>query len=254
MQNNPLISIIIPTYNRAHLISETLDSVLAQTYTNWECIVVDDSSTDDTENVVKAYVKKDNRFQFHKRPSNKPKGANACRNYGFEICNGEFINWFDSDDLMHEDKLKIQIAQMIESNKVLAVCQTMVFEGDISNLLGLRKDKIYSKDFFNDFITNEIKWLTQSPIIKKTFLLEKKITFDESLHQSQERDYFVRLLSYISDYDVEEKPLVYFRKHENSISYGKYDSNKLISRFKVNCNILSIFNQRLNEYSKNYVN
>ncbi len=61
--NNPLVSIIIPTYNRAHLIHETLDSVLAQTYTNWECIVVDDGSSDNTEEVLESYINKDFRFQ-----------------------------------------------------------------------------------------------------------------------------------------------------------------------------------------------
>lgn len=63
---NELISIIIPTYNRSHLIRETLDSILAQTHKNWECIVVDDGSTDETEDVLNEYVKKDNRFQYHK--------------------------------------------------------------------------------------------------------------------------------------------------------------------------------------------
>ena len=62
--DNPLVSIIIPTYNRAHLISETLDSVLAQTYTNWECIVVNDGSPDDTEKVAKRWVEKDSRFKY----------------------------------------------------------------------------------------------------------------------------------------------------------------------------------------------
>ena len=68
MTNNPLVSIIIPTYNRAHLIGETLDSVLAQTYQNWECIIVDDGSSDNTDDVVNDYVKKDPRFKYYYRP------------------------------------------------------------------------------------------------------------------------------------------------------------------------------------------
>lgn len=84
----PLVSIIIPTYNRAHLIGETLDSVLAQIYTNWECIVVDDGSTDSTAELLAFYVEKDSRFQYHHRPKDRLKGANACRNYGFELSRG----------------------------------------------------------------------------------------------------------------------------------------------------------------------
>ena len=77
-----LVSIIIPTYNREHLIGETLNSIIAQTHTNWECIVVDDGSTDNTEEVLKNYKEKDKRFIFLKRPDNLPKGANTCRNIG----------------------------------------------------------------------------------------------------------------------------------------------------------------------------
>src|SRR6187431_937929 len=95
-----VISIIIPTYNRANLIGETLDSILAQTYQNWECIIVDDGSDDNTEEVVNSYVKKDSRFQYHQRPHDRPRGGNAARNYGFELSKGEFVNWFDDDDVM----------------------------------------------------------------------------------------------------------------------------------------------------------
>src|SRR5690554_8063110 len=106
----PLISIIIPTFNRAHLIGETLDSILAQTYQNWECVVVDDGSTDNTDEVMAAYMAKDARFQYHHRPPEKTKGANACRNAGLDLAAGEYIVFFDSDDLMTPDHLKVKIS------------------------------------------------------------------------------------------------------------------------------------------------
>ena len=77
----PLVSIIIPTYNRAHLIGETLDSVLAQTYQNWECIIVDDGSSDNTDEVIGAYVEKDSRFKYyHRSDKDLPKEPSASRN------------------------------------------------------------------------------------------------------------------------------------------------------------------------------
>ncbi|WP_445734533.1 glycosyltransferase family 2 protein [Mariniflexile sp.] len=81
--NQPLVSIIIPTYNRAHLIGETLDSVLAQTHQNWECIVVDDGSTDNTDTVLKTYCQKDSRFQYHHR-KDRQKGAEELQNKFFK--------------------------------------------------------------------------------------------------------------------------------------------------------------------------
>lgn len=95
-----LVSIIIPTYNRAHLLGETLNSVMAQTYRNWECIVVDDGSTDHTNELLEFYNKKDSRIQYHHRPKSYPKGANPFRNYGFKLSHGEYVQWFDSDDII----------------------------------------------------------------------------------------------------------------------------------------------------------
>ena len=110
---NPLVSIIIPTYNRANLIGETLNSIKAQTYTNWECIVVDDGSTDQSDRVLEIYCKKDHRFQFYNRPEKRPKGANACRNYGFKKSKGVYILFFDSDDFMLKTKLELQLNYLL---------------------------------------------------------------------------------------------------------------------------------------------
>jgi len=95
----PLVSIIIPTYNRAGIIGETLESIIKQSFSDWECIIVDDGSTDSTEAVVKEYTEKDSRFKYYRRPHEIIKGANSCRNYGFKKSAGKYINWFDSDDL-----------------------------------------------------------------------------------------------------------------------------------------------------------
>lgn len=252
--DKPLVSIIIPSFNRGNLIAQTLDSIVKQSYTNWECIIVDDHSNDNTLEVAKEYCDSDKRFQLFSRPSSMPKGANACRNFGFEKSIGEYINWFDSDDIMLENKLHLQVEELFNSNSNMVVCQTLVFENSIENILGLRNENIYSTDFFNDFITNDIKWLTQAPMIKRKFILDNNLKFDESIHQSQERDFFVRVLSKIDDFLVIEKPLVLFRKHENSISHApEYSSVKLRSNFLVNKRIFDDYNSELTKKSRNYL-
>ena len=82
--SKPLVSIIIPTYNRASLIKETLHSVQSQTYKNWECIIVDDGSIEDTALAIQEFLR-DIRMKFYNRPANKQKGASSCRNYGLEL-------------------------------------------------------------------------------------------------------------------------------------------------------------------------
>jgi len=97
---SPLVSIIVPTFNRVHLIGETLDSVLAQTYTNWECIVVDDGSSDGTQKLLEHYARDDERFRYYPRPTSKLKGSASCRNYALEKALGTYVIFLDSDDLL----------------------------------------------------------------------------------------------------------------------------------------------------------
>ena len=119
-----LVSIIIPAFNREAVISETLQSVLNQSYKNWECIVVDDRSTDKTINIIKGFCELDKRFRLHIRPKNLKKGGNICRNLGFNLCKGEYIQWLDSDDLIAEDKIKLQVEALKRKAKTLvAICK-----------------------------------------------------------------------------------------------------------------------------------
>ena len=84
-----LVSVIIPTYNRSHLIGETLDSIMLQTYDNWECIIVDDGSIDYTTELLEFYIKRDDRFKFFKRTKDYLSGGNGARNYGLNLAKGD---------------------------------------------------------------------------------------------------------------------------------------------------------------------
>ena len=92
--------------------------VLQQTYKNWECIVVDDGSKDHTKELVEFYIKKDNRIKFYQRPHNRLAGGNAARNYGFEVSQGDFIQWFDSDNIMLPKKLELKLNCIQESGLI----------------------------------------------------------------------------------------------------------------------------------------
>lgn len=233
----PTVSIIIPSFNRALLIGETLDSIIAQSYPYWECIVIDDDSTDNSEAVVKSYCKKDSRIHYFKRPLSKPKGANACRNYGLELSNGKYINWIDSDDIMHRDKLKLQIALLEEdTNYFFSVCQSMVFLKAKENKIGLKSQHIISENPFEDFITKKIIIPIQAPVFRRSFILDHKFSFDESLKASQEWDLFSRILFYTRKYKTIEQPLDYIRQHGESISgeRGKHQNwYYYLARYKI---------------------
>ena len=107
--NNNLVSIIMPSYNTGRFISETINSVLAQTYQNWELIIVDDCSTDDTDEVVSEFLV-DTRIKYIKNENNS--GAAVSRNKALREATGRWIAFLDSDDLWEPDKLTKQIAFM----------------------------------------------------------------------------------------------------------------------------------------------
>ena len=112
MKDKKLVSIIMPTYNCGKYIEETINSVLNQTYSNWELIIVDDCSKDNTEEVVKKI--KDKRIKYHKLDKNS--GAAVARTEAMKIAKGNYMAFLDSDDLWYEDKLSKQIKYMEDNN------------------------------------------------------------------------------------------------------------------------------------------
>ena len=236
-----LVSIIIPTFNRAHLISDTLNSIKNQTYTDWECIVVDDGSTDETKALLEGYIQNDNRFQFYSRPADKPKGANACRNFGFEKSRGEFINWFDSDDVMEPNKLEVQIQALHENQEApYCICQTKWIDKNTGKYLGLRAKHISSNNRFEDYILYKIFWSILAPVWRRDFIKTHLLSFDESLHQSQEYDFHIKALSINSNYIALDDALVSMYMHDDNMSNNIYASDlKMQSNLKVKDKIIN---------------
>ena len=110
---NELVSVIMPSYNTAAYIKETIESVLAQSYPNWELIIVDDCSTDNTDNIVRQFLS-DERIRYIKNETNS--GAAVSRNRALREAKGKWIAFLDSDDLWHPQKLEKQIAFMQKNN------------------------------------------------------------------------------------------------------------------------------------------
>lgn len=128
------VSVVVPVHNRAELMRATLDSVLNQSFHDWECIIVDDHSDDGSVDVAKVYENKDQRFRSASVPDSK-RYANAARNYGLSLAQGKYVNFLDSDDLLARDKLQIQVAYLRQNPNVdMVTCRHIEFRavpGDI---------------------------------------------------------------------------------------------------------------------------
>ena len=213
---NPLISIIIPTFNRAHLIGETLDSIIAQTYSNWECIVVDDGSSDNTEEVLAKYINKDQRFQYHQRPTNRQKGANACRNYGFEICKGNYVKWFDSDDVMLPQLLRLQM-DSFTSTADSSICKVTLF--DFEKKRELKTNIIFSNNLIQDYFIGKIVFYICGPLWRYSFLTKQSVLFDESISNLDDWDFNLRMLYNNPEIIFLHESLIKYRRHSTSLSH-----------------------------------
>jgi glycosyltransferase involved in cell wall biosynthesis len=220
--NNPLVSIIIPTYNRAHLIGDTLDSVLGQTYENWECIIVDDGSTDNTKEVVDEYKNLNSRFQYHHRPNDRLKGANACRNYGFSMSQGEYAMFLDSDDICEIFCLSDRVALMIKDECLdLVIRDTSLLINNVKQSVSINRDpeKSSVEEYLRMFFRYEIPWTIMGALYKRYLLADNK--FDENLMRFQDVSFNIKVLS---RYDK----LKFYRDYKID-TYYRLDESKLLN-------------------------
>jgi glycosyltransferase involved in cell wall biosynthesis len=253
MSNKPLVSIIIPTFNRAHLIGETLDSVIAQTYTNWECIVVDDGSTDHTDKVLEQYCDKDKRIQYCHRPKHLKPGGNAARNFGFELSKGAYVNWFDSDDLMENNFIEVKLKSILQNPKLDFVVARGVnyFEDGRTEDILIKNNKSKALNA-NNFILSEVFWITHDFFIKREKVGD--VRFDTEIKSGQEYNFFIKVMAinHLKGLFIDKK--VFKRRvHRESIqgSLKKIGDGYLKNQYILYKNTLVAVSHLLNGEAKN---
>jgi glycosyltransferase involved in cell wall biosynthesis len=229
-----MISIVTPSFNRAYIIDETAVSILNQTDERWEWIVVDDVSTDDSWEKLRAYARQDERIRVFQR-DREPKGACTCRNIGMEKAKGEYIIFLDTDDLLGEDAVKHRICVTQNLGKgELPYFPIVIFEGS------------RTRGFWWDDLKNPVSWLTglftmtppcqgTAPLWPRESLI-KIGGWREDLDVWQ--DIELHLRAYAEGYRFvaieQETPDLFLRISPDSISHIDFHSSrKMKSRWKV---------------------
>ncbi|MFB4033716.1 glycosyltransferase family 2 protein, partial [Streptococcus pneumoniae] len=115
---NELISIVIPIYNVENYLRQCLDSIVAQTYQNFECLLINDGSPDHSADICREYVSKDSRFRYFEKENG---GVSSARNLGIEHSKGEYITFIDSDDWVDSDYLEVLYTTLLEEGADIAV-------------------------------------------------------------------------------------------------------------------------------------
>lgn len=214
-------SIIIPTYNRASFIVKTIQSIINQTYSNFEIIVVDDGSTDNTEEVVKSI--KDERIKYHKK-ENSERGA--ARNFGAKKAKGGFITFVDSDDLVYNDYL--EQANMFINNNLNAKIFHQLFEiKDVEGNL-LQKIAKTKRNVFKSLIFEGNFMACQGMFLEKDFALEHSFIEDRDIAASEDYELWLRIAC---NHEILINPVVTSALIEHSNrSVQNINPNKLIKR------------------------
>lgn len=230
----PKVSIITPSFNREDYVSQTLDSLLEQTYTDWENIIVDDGSTDSTTKIIQDYTIKDNRIKLFNRSKN-PKGACTCRNEGVDYSAGEYLIFLDTDDLLTPFCLEQRVKAMQDNPELdFGIFPSLMFRHNPYDL-GLW----WNIDKETDELTRQFR---QDAICQGTGVIWRKASFnrigrwDTSLYLWQDIDLFLR--AYIQDYKYRKffhlPPDLHNRCLESSLSRGNFfDPKKTESRIRV---------------------
>lgn len=224
----PRVSIIMATYNREHFIVETLLSIQKQTFIEWECLIIDDGGTDDTKETITPILEKDNRFLYSKRPDSYIKGLPGCRNYGLDLAKGEYIVFFDDDDIAHPQNLELCVLEL--NDAAVSFCRYIreVFFEDFD--YNFDYSKTYSSFYIdvNDvekMLKNELQF-NSCAVMWKAICFEKN-RFAENLMYAEEWELYSRIVSSGYSGISINKSLFYGRKHPNSNTGEFYSQNPI---------------------------
>lgn len=243
---HPFFSIVIPSYNRSEMIVKTIESVLRQTYTDFELIIVDDGSTDNTEEVVSAI--KDSRLQYIKKQNGE---RAAARNFGAAMASGQFVNFFDSDDIALPNHL--QEAHSLLSKHTDAVWFHLGYAFADANDHVFRTINLFKGDTLNQIVCDGNPLSCNGVFIRKDIVLQHKFNEDRSLSASEDYELWCRLAarfplyysntitSWVVDHDLRSVRTIngevlikrlnllvqYLKKDEQVITYFGKDFSKI---------------------------
>lgn len=235
-----LVSIIIPCYNQAQYLSEALQSVLDQTYNHWECIIVNDGSPDDTEQVAQEWLIKDVRFKYFYKENG---GLSSARNAGLKMVKGNYIQFLDSDDVLDSKKLELSLAKLslADDKKIKVVISNFrKFIYDISLSFDPYCDLDESQFNFESLLYNWDESFT-IPIHCGFFetSLFKEFRFPEKLKAKEDWIMWVSLFHRDCKAVFIDEPLAFYRQNSQSMTMTKDMLPDFISAYEYFKDIVS---------------
>lgn len=207
------ISVIVPVYNKEKEITITIDSVLSQTFADFELILVDDGSTDLSKDIISSYA--DNRI-FYKYKENG--GVSSAKNLGINVAKGEFITFLDAGDFWEKSFLE-KMFNRIEDQDICYSGYKLYFSDGSSKE---KKSKFYSGQIIKDYLLGKVSPHTNNWLIRRSFIEENNLKFDERFSLGEDMLFFSNLLLFTEKITFVNEYLNYYvQDHSGSLSSGK---------------------------------
>lgn len=211
-----LVSVIIPCYNQGMYLNETSQSIYLQTYSNWECIIVNDGSHDNTEEVAQEWINRDSRFVYISKPNG---GLSSARNAGLKVAKGEYIQFLDSDDILGNEKLEISVNLSKQNGADIVITDFKRFRKTTSKLKRAFCD-LSKQDFSFESIL--LKWDVEFTIpihcgfFKKTLL--ENVKFNEELKAKEDWNFWIDIFKKKPKVSYLNKIMAFYRVHKGGMT------------------------------------
>ncbi len=218
----PRVTIVVPCYKQAQFLRVTLASVYAQTYIDWECLVIDDGSPDETSHIAKEWAEKDSRFCYHRKENG---GLSSARNFGLKLARGRYIQFLDSDDVLKPEKLATQVCELDSfASHSIAFCDYC--RGLDSNIYLAPKNAGHylppTLGHTPSIFEIAADWETRISIPVHCFLLSRTffddgLIFDESLVNHEDWDLWMQLFRIAKKVIYSPDIHAIYRQHDHSM-------------------------------------
>ncbi|HDY68105.1 MAG TPA: glycosyltransferase [Candidatus Scalindua sp.] len=237
----PTVSINMCVLNGENYIREALESIVAQTYNDWELIIINDGSSDSTESIILEFKNKGYPIIYQYQEN---KGLGASRNEALKLSHGEYIAFIDHDDIWFPEKLEKQVPLFKKKPEVgLVFSDTIFFNYRGDQLQLYKKYKPPRGNVFKELLTNYFLSL-ETVVIRKKSLDAMDQWFDDRFNLTEEGDFF-RRLAYDWELDYVDEPLAKYRRHNESLSFKRQDlwpkeTEIMVEKF---CNLFDSFEE-----------
>jgi glycosyltransferase involved in cell wall biosynthesis len=215
--SNYLVSIITPSYKSEKFISQTIESVINQTYKSWEMIIIDDCSPDNSNEIIESYYKKDKRIKLLKLKKNS--GPAIARNRGIQEAKGRYIAFLDADDLWKHDKLEKQLIFMFENNLAFTYSSYDLID-EKGRFLGTFKTKetISYKSMLKTCSVGCLTAIYDTNVLGKIYM--------PNIIKRQDYGLWLKILKIVGETKGIKEPLAFYRIRKNSVSSNKIKAAK----------------------------